>query len=103
MLHVIATIEVNAGTRNRFLEEFRKLVPLVRAEMGCLEYGAAVDLAIELSVPVFLRGNVVTVIEKWASPDALRAHLGAPHMNEYRTKVKEFVAQVRLQVLTPVE
>lgn len=103
MIHVIATIEVNPGTRAAFLAEFRKLVPLVRAEAGCLEYGAAVDQAIELPVAVPLRDNVVTVVEKWESPDALRAHLAAPHMTDYRARVKDFVAQVRLQVLAPVE
>jgi quinol monooxygenase YgiN len=27
-----------------------------------------------------LDGNVVTIIETWASLDALRAHLASPHM-----------------------
>lgn len=103
MIHVIATIEVNPGTRAAFLAEFRKIVPLVRAEAGCLEYGATVDLPVELPVAVPVRDDVVTVVEKWASPDALRAHLAAPHMTEYRVRVKEFVTQVRLQVLAPAE
>jgi len=103
MIHVIATIELNAGTRESFLGEFRKIVPLVRAEAGCIEYGAAVDLPVELPVPVPLRENVVTVVEKWESFDALRAHLGASHMMEYRTKVKDFVQRVQLQVLQPVD
>ena len=33
--------------------------------------------------------------------DALRAHLGAPHMAEYRARVKDLVVGVRLQVLQP--
>ena len=28
MLHVLATIELNPGTREAFLAEFRKIVPL---------------------------------------------------------------------------
>ena len=43
MIHVIATVQLAPGTRGPFLEEFRKVVPLVRAEDGCLEYGAAID------------------------------------------------------------
>ena len=41
MIHVIATIEVTAGRRNDLLAECRKIVPLVRQEAGCLEYGPA--------------------------------------------------------------
>lgn len=102
MIHVIATIELNAGTREAFLIEFRKLVPLVRAEVGCIEYGAAVDVVTSLPVPVPLRADVVTVVEKWESLDHLHAHLGAPHMLEYRSRVKEYVTRVALQVLQPV-
>jgi len=38
MIHVIATIELAEGKRQAFLAEFRKLVPLVKAEAGCLAY-----------------------------------------------------------------
>lgn len=102
MIHVIATIELNAGTREGFLTEFRKLVPQVRAEVGCLEYGAAIDLPTNLPVPVPLRADVVTVVEKWQSLDHLTAHLAAPHMMEYRVRVKDYVTRVSLQVLEPV-
>ena len=38
------------------------------------------------------------VIEKWESVEALYAHSAAPHMTEYRAKVKDFVVGVKLQV-----
>ncbi|MBI1397555.1 MAG: antibiotic biosynthesis monooxygenase [Betaproteobacteria bacterium] len=101
MIHVIATVELNAGTRERFLAEFARLTPQVRAEAGCIEYGAAVDVASGLAPQVPLRPEVVTIIEKWESLDALRAHAGAPHMGEYRARVKEFVIRTTLQVLEP--
>ena len=44
MIHVIATIEVREGRRDEFLKEFHRIVPLVRQEQGCLEYGPAVDV-----------------------------------------------------------
>src|SRR5262245_5704576 len=103
MIHVLATIELNAGTRDAFLAEFRRLVPLVRAEAGCLEYGAAIDLPADLTVRGAVRAHVVTVVEKWEDLNALRAHLAATHMTAYRAKVKDFVARVQLQVLKPVE
>jgi quinol monooxygenase YgiN len=101
MIHVIATVEVAPGRREAFLAEFSRLVAVVRAEPGCLEYGPAVDVAAGLPGQVPPRADVVTVVEKWESLDALRAHLGAPHMLEYRGRVKDLVARVGLQVLQP--
>ena len=45
MIHVIATIEIAPGMRDDFLAAFAELVPDVRAEQGCIEYGPAIDLA----------------------------------------------------------
>jgi quinol monooxygenase YgiN len=101
MIHVIATIEVAPGKRDDFLAEFRRIVPLVRAEAGCLEYGPTVDVAVNLAIPVPLRENTVAVVEKWESLDALRAHTGAVHMQDYRVRVKDLVVRVQLQVLAP--
>jgi quinol monooxygenase YgiN len=101
MVVVIATIEVHEGRREAFLAEFHKVVPLVRAEDGCLEYFPTTDCAVELPVPVASRPNVVTIVEKWSSFDALRTHLAAPHMAEYRVRVKDLVAGVKLQILQP--
>jgi len=102
MIHVIATVEVADGKREAFLAEFRKLMPLVRAEAGCLEYGPAVDLPTPIAAQVPLRENVATIVEKWSDLPALQAHLAAPHMAEYRLRVKEFVKSTKLQVLQPV-
>jgi quinol monooxygenase YgiN len=101
MIHVLATIELNAGRREEFLAEFHRLMPLVRAEQGCIEYGPAVDLPTGLPAQEPVRPQTVVVIEKWADLPALHAHLQAPHMVEYRGRVKEFVRAVRLQILQP--
>jgi quinol monooxygenase YgiN len=102
MIHVIATIELAAGKREAFLAEFRKIVPLVRAEAGCLEYGPTVDVATSIAAQGPVREQVVTVVEKWESLPALQAHLSAPHMLEYRGRVKDYVTGVKLQVVQPV-
>ena len=101
MIHVIATIEVQPGKRSEFLTQFHWVVPLVRAEDGCIEYGPAVDVQSPLAVQPPVRPNTVIVVEKWASMDALIAHTKAPHMNEYRQRVSEFVKSVSLQILEP--
>lgn len=102
MIHVIATINLAPGTRAAFLGEFGKLVPLVRAESGCLEYGAAIDEPTGLPVQALVGEDTVIVVEKWESVDALKAHLKAPHMADYRVRVKEYVQSVSLKVLRPV-
>jgi len=99
MIHVIASIDVNPGGREAFLAVFRELVPAVRAEAGCVEYGPAVDVTPGLPRQVAYRENTVTIIEQWETLDALEAHLAAPHMADYREKVKDLVAGVTLQVL----
>ncbi|NBV23812.1 MAG: antibiotic biosynthesis monooxygenase [Proteobacteria bacterium] len=101
MIHVLATIEVQPGTRDAFLREFHALMPLVHAEHGCIEYGPAVDVATSIPVQARIGDDAVVVIEKWADVAALEAHLKAPHMADYRVKVKPFVKGVTLRVLQP--
>jgi quinol monooxygenase YgiN len=76
-------------------------MPHVLAEAGCIEYGPAVDLTTTLAIQEPVRDDVVIVVEKWESVEALYAHTRAPHMAEYRESVKDFVVSVGLQVLTP--
>ena len=102
MIHVIATIEIAPGRRDDFLAAFQELVPDVRAEAGCIEYGPAIDLATKLGdPPATVRDNVVTVVEKWTSEEALTRHLEAPHMLRYRRTVKDLVKNVVIRVLEP--
>ena len=101
MIHVIATIQLQTGVRDAFLVHFHDLSPLVHQEQGCLEYGPAVDLPTSIGVQPPERANVVTVVEKWESLEALEAHLIAEHMLAYREKVKPLVANTSIQVLQP--
>ena len=98
MIHVIASIHVKEGRVAEFLEIFKANIPEVRQEKGCIEYEPTVDLPTGLP-PQELHGNVVTIIEKWASLDDLRAHLAAPHMLAYNENVKDIVEKVALKVL----
>jgi quinol monooxygenase YgiN len=101
MIYVVATIEVKPGKREPFLAEFHRNMPNVRAEKGCIEYGPTVDLKTDIKAQIPLRENTVTIVEKWESLQALQAHLQAPHMGEYRERVKGIVAGLTLQVLEP--
>ena len=101
MIYVIATIELAEGKRNDFLKRVQRLVPRVRAEKGCLEYGPAVDVSTGIKAQIPIRENVVTMVEKWEDLKSLEAHLSAPHMLEYREDVKGMVVGTKLQVLQP--
>lgn len=100
MVSVVATIKIKPGTRESFLEHFLELVPTVLAENGCIEYFPAVDA--ETGMDVQARdADAVTVIEKWESVEALKAHLAAPHMDTFREKVADIVTDLTVKVLTP--
>lgn len=102
MICVLASIEVAEGRRNEFLAAFEQVVPKVLAEQGCIEYAPMVDVETNIPAQPPPRTNVVTVVEKWESLDALEAHLMAPHMLEYRKAVAAMVAGTKLLVLEAV-
>jgi len=99
MINVIVFIQLHEGKREAFLEEFQKIVPAVRAEQGCIAYRPTVDVEIP-GVDMFPPPdpNRVTIIERWEDVDALKAHTVAPHMAEYRPKVKDYIAALQAAV-----
>ncbi len=99
MINVIASIKIKEGQKNSFLDIFKANVPNVLAEKGCLEYIPTVDVDSGLP-PQQQDSSVVTILEKWASLDDLKAHLVAPHMLAYREQVKELIVQSAIKVLT---
>jgi len=101
MIYVIATIDLKEGCREAYLEIFRKNIPKVRAEKGCLSYEPTVDTESGLSVQVEMRDHVVTIVESWESVEALHDHFKVPHMLTYREAVKDLVNRVSIQVLKP--
>ena len=78
MIHVIAVVTAKPGQRDSILRAFRANVPAVRAEKGCIEYGAAVDADPALPVQTKYGSDTFVVVEKWDSMDALKAHAAAP-------------------------
>jgi quinol monooxygenase YgiN len=101
MIHVVAVITAKPGQREKILEAFRANVPAVRAEDGCIEYGAAVDADGLGSFQTKFGPDTFVVVEKWASVDALKAHAAAPHMAAYAAKTKDMMASRTIHVLSP--
>ena len=100
MIHVVAQVEIKAGKQEAFLEEFRRLVPTVLQEAGCIDYGPTVDADTDLDRQ-HTDDTLVTIIERWESLDHLKAHLVAPHMTDYRERVKDYVVGAKLKILRP--
>jgi quinol monooxygenase YgiN len=99
MIYVIATVEVASGKRENFLKELNRVVPSVRAERGCLEYGPHVDVPTDIPVQTPQRKDTVTIIERWTDVQALKAHLTSSHMLEYRKRVRDLVTGMNVQIL----
>ena len=99
MICVIAAIKAKTGQRNALLECIKDNLPNVHAETGCIEYQPMVDIESSLGAQE-LNETVVTMVEKWETMADLNAHAVAPHMLEYREKVKDIVESVSLKVLT---
>ena len=101
MIHVIAVITAKPGQRESILTHFRANVPAVKAETGCIEYGAAVDAEPALKFQTAFGPDTFLAVEKWESMEALNAHAAAPHMAAYGAKTKEFVASRVIHILQP--
>ena len=101
MVHVLAVITAKPGMRDSILQAFRANVPNVRAEQGCIEYGAAVDAEPTLKFQTAFGPDAFVVVEKWESLDALKAHAAAPHMAAYAAKTKDMIASRTIHILSP--
>src|SRR5437868_7574673 len=101
MIHVVAIITAKPGKREEILDAFRANVPAVHAEKGCIEYGPAVDAEGMGGFQTKFGPDTFLVIEKWESPEALKAHAAAPHMAAYAAKTKDLIASRVIHILTP--
>jgi quinol monooxygenase YgiN len=101
MIHVIAIITAKPGMRDAILKEFRANMPAVRAEQGCIEYGPATDAEGIGKFQTQFGPDSFVVIEKWESPEALKAHAAAPHLAAYAARTKDMIASRVIHVLSP--
>lgn len=82
-IKVVALLSVQPGKGEDLLAAWPALAEQVRAEDGCLAY----DLHTVARQP-----DRFVVLERWASPAALRAHGGSPHMKEFGAAGAAFMA-----------
>jgi quinol monooxygenase YgiN len=101
MIHVVAIITAKPGQREAILEAFRGNMPAVHAEIGCIEYGPAIDAEGVGGFQTKFGPDTFLVIEKWESLDHLKAHASSPHMATYGAKTKDLIASRIIHVLSP--
>ena len=100
MVHVIAVITAKPGKRGEVLALFNGNVPAVKAEDGCIEYGATVDADGVGGFQTKFGDDTFVVIEKWQSLDHLKAHAVSDHMKEYGAKTKDLLADRVIHVMS---
>jgi quinol monooxygenase YgiN len=86
-LIVVATITAKDGNEVLVREALEKIVPLSRAEAGCLRYDLHVDLGNHASF---------IMLEAWRDQAALSEHEAAPHFQEL---VKSIGGKADVQIL----
>jgi quinol monooxygenase YgiN len=89
MIYVVVMVRVKEGKAKEFIDLFKTVAVKVRQEKGCIEYMPAVDAP--GAPPETVDKNIVTILEKWASAEALGDHMGTPHMKDFFEKQKELV------------
>jgi quinol monooxygenase YgiN len=102
MIHVIAVITAKPGMRASILQAFHDNLPTVKAERGCIEYGAVIDAEKALAFQTKYGPDTFVAIEKWESMDAVKAHAASAHMVAYAAKTKEMIASRLVHILSPV-
>jgi quinol monooxygenase YgiN len=103
MIRVVAVITAKPGRRDEILAAFRANVPAVRAEKGCIEYAGHVDAAGIGPFQAKFGPDAFVVLESWESPEALTAHVVAPHMAAYGAKTKDLIASRAIHVLSAID
>ena len=101
MIHIVAIITAKSGMREVILTEFHANMSAVHAEKGCIEYAPAIDAEGIGSFQTKFGPDTFVVIEKWESPEALRAHATSPHMAAYASKTRDMIASRTIHVLQP--
>jgi quinol monooxygenase YgiN len=102
MIRVVAIVTAKPGRREEILTAFRAILPSVRAEQGCIEYGPTIDAEGFGPRQSKVGPDTFVVIETWADAEALKAHAVAAHMAAYGAKVKELIANLAIHYLSPV-
>ncbi len=90
MIYVLATITTLSGQAAALIRGARACIDATRLEEGCISYDYVQDTE---------KPDVVVVIERWSSREALAAHLLVPHLAAWREARKPFVKATKVEII----
>ena len=93
-LTIVANIHVAASQIDLVKAELLKLVPLTRAEKGCINY----DLHQDNENPAHFM-----FFENWESRDLWQAHMNAPHLAAYMAATDGAVEQFIVNEMSQID
>ncbi len=93
-LTIVANIHVNADKIELVKAELLKLVPITRAEEGCINY----DLHQDNENPAHF-----TFFENWETHELWQTHMNAPHLAAYMAATDGAVSEFTLNEMTHIE
>ncbi len=93
-LTILAQITAAAGHEDHVRRELEKLIPITRAERGCLQY----DLHADNTKPGFF-----VFYETWESRALWQDHMNAPHLQAYMAATEGAVQDFTLNELTKID
>ncbi|MFM5923281.1 MAG: putative quinol monooxygenase [Novosphingobium sp.] len=74
MLLIEGWLKLASGEFAKVADQAREMVRATNAEDGCLHYSFSQDIA---------DPDLIRISERWASQEALGAHMASPHMGEF--------------------
>lgn len=93
-LTIVAHITANPGKEDFVKAELIKLIPITRAEPGCIQY----DLHQDNENPAHF-----TFFENWESRELWQAHMNNQHLADYMAATEGSVADFRLHEMTKTD
>ena len=92
-LTIVANIKVAPGKLDLVKAELEKLIPITRAENGCLQY----DLHQDNENPEHF-----LFYENWESRELWQTHMSAPHLAAYMETTEGAVAEFTINEMTHI-
>jgi quinol monooxygenase YgiN len=93
-LTIVANIHTHPDKVDLVKAELEKLIPVTRAEAGCIQY----DLHQDNENPAHF-----LFYETWASRELWQAHIQAPHIGAWRKVAESAVAEFTINEMTRVD
>jgi len=92
-LTIVANIKAAPGKIDLVKAELEKLIPITRAEAGCIQY----DLHQDNDNPAHFM-----LYENWESRELWQAHMSAQHLSDYMSATEGVIANFMLNEMTHV-